>query len=84
MTDGGPAVDASPTVTWRRVAITLQLSTMKPVPMKVASIVAVFAWWVIVNLQAILGPYGNISQCASAAAEYAKAHNVVATCQRDN
>jgi hypothetical protein len=52
--------------------------------MKVASIIAVFAWWVIVNLQSVLGPYGNISQCSSAAAEYAKAHQVVATCQRDN
>jgi len=49
--------------------------------MKVASIIAV--WWVMVNLQPVLGPYGNISQCSSAAAEYAKAHHVVATCQWD-
>jgi hypothetical protein len=51
--------------------------------MKFASIVAVLAWWVIVNLQIVLGPYGNISACSSAAADYAKAHNVVATCQWD-
>ena len=47
-------------------------------------VVGLFAWWVIVNLQLVLGPFGTSSQCASAAAEYAKAHNVVATCQRDN
>lgn len=52
--------------------------------MKVASIVVVFAWWAIVNLQPVLGPFGTISQCSSAAAEYAKAHNVVPICQRDN
>jgi hypothetical protein len=52
--------------------------------MKIASIVVVFAWWVIVNLQPVAGPFGTITQCSSAAAEYAKAHNVVAACQRDN
>jgi hypothetical protein len=58
-------------------------STGPDVPMKFASIAAVLAWWVIVNLQIALGPYGNISACSSAAADYAKAHNVVATCQWD-
>jgi len=52
--------------------------------MKVATIVVVFAWWVIVNLQPVAGPFGTISQCSTAATEYAKAHNVVAACQRDN
>ena len=52
--------------------------------MQVASIVVVFAWWVLVNLSPVLGPFGTNSQCSSAAAAYAKAHNVVATCQRDN
>jgi hypothetical protein len=50
--------------------------------MKVAAIVAVFTWWVIVNQSPVLGPYGTNSLCSSAAAAYAKAHNVVATCQR--
>jgi hypothetical protein len=49
---------------------------------KVASIVIAFTWWVNVNLSPVLGPYGTSTQCSAAAAAYAKAHNVVATCVR--
>jgi hypothetical protein len=54
-------------------------------PMNVARITYVmFAWWVFVNLQAVLGPFGTQSQCTDAAAWYSKTHHVEATCQLDN
>ena len=47
-------------------------------------VAALFVWWVIVSLSPVLGPFATNSQCTHAATEYAKKHNVVATCQRDD
>jgi hypothetical protein len=51
---------------------------------KAVAIVVVFTWWVLVNLSPVLGPFGTNSQCSYAAAAYAKAHNVVTTCRRED
>jgi hypothetical protein len=45
--------------------------------------IVLVTWWVVANNQSVLGPFSTLSLCTDAAAAYAKAHHVEATCESD-